>query len=376
MTLYLERPVANAGLHALVIGVANYPHLIDGTGKLAANPFGLKQVKAPYATALAIADWLETRYRSSTQPLASIDLLISPPPSAPALPDNVKPATMDNIVTAFHAWRARASANPDNFAFFYFCGHGLSQNSQLLLAQDFGNDPNPFVKSVDFDGTLPAMNECDARTQVYFIDACRNAPAILNQPLMKPLAIKGETLLIPTRPPRRTPELAVYYAADEGEESYAPTDGSPTYFSTALLTCLENGCSTDKRGRWVADTGKLTEAFQRVLNRIARLKNVPRLTVRVGKYTDVAQLNEVSKPSVWTWLDCRTPLARLESAMLMMNMRDHRDRHRSARGEERPWLCQVNPGWWRVDALFNNHPRYKAKDVPLFPPCEEHEIDR
>jgi hypothetical protein len=189
--------------------------------------------------------------------------------------------------------------------------------------------------------------------------------------------MKGQTLVFPTRKPRRIPELAVYYAADEGEESFAPNDGSPTYFNRALLTCLEKGCSQNKQGRWVADTDRLADAFQRVLDRIAREEKLrTRLTVLAGKHTDVAQLNEVSSPSVLTWLDCSTPLARLESAMLMTNLQNRKDKHRSPRGADRPWLNEVNPGLWLVDAVFNNYPRYRMRNLHLFPPCFEHEIDR
>src|SRR5678815_4803298 len=38
-------------LHALVIGVADYPHLMNGSGALAGDPLGLGQVTTPQYTA-------------------------------------------------------------------------------------------------------------------------------------------------------------------------------------------------------------------------------------------------------------------------------------------------------------------------------------
>ena len=49
-------------LHALVIGVGDYPHLNNGTGALANDPLGLSQVTTPPVTALALADWLLGSY--------------------------------------------------------------------------------------------------------------------------------------------------------------------------------------------------------------------------------------------------------------------------------------------------------------------------
>src|SRR5262249_20412560 len=65
-------------LHALVIAVANYPHLNGGGGAPALEPLGLSQITTPRYTGLAIADWLLTRYQNLNCRLGSVEVLLSP----------------------------------------------------------------------------------------------------------------------------------------------------------------------------------------------------------------------------------------------------------------------------------------------------------
>ena len=56
-------------LHALVIGVANYPHLIGGKpDELAADPLGLSQITTPDPTVRRIARWLIDDFKNDACP--------------------------------------------------------------------------------------------------------------------------------------------------------------------------------------------------------------------------------------------------------------------------------------------------------------------
>jgi hypothetical protein len=94
-------------LHALIIGVGEYPHLIGGSGSVASDPFGLSQLTSPPPTALAIADWLMTSFHNPDCPLGSVELLVSSP--SPMELENkgtgpLQRATMSNIQESIKKW--------------------------------------------------------------------------------------------------------------------------------------------------------------------------------------------------------------------------------------------------------------------------------
>src|ERR1043165_1192293 len=65
-------------LHAFIVGVGDYPHLIGGTGHPAVSNFGLKRLTTTILTAKKIANWLLVNQSSLAVPLGSIELLLSP----------------------------------------------------------------------------------------------------------------------------------------------------------------------------------------------------------------------------------------------------------------------------------------------------------
>lgn len=167
-------------LHAFVIGVSDYPHLNNGTGRRALDPLGLSQVTTPHYTALAIVNWLLSEYKNPRCPLGSIEVVISPPATI-ATPNGgmqTESATKDQIAKAFAKWEQRCSAHRDNIAFFYFCGHGISKTEQYLLAEDFGDPtvPDEWQNCINFDRMRDGMRKCLAQTQLFFVDACRETP--------------------------------------------------------------------------------------------------------------------------------------------------------------------------------------------------------
>jgi hypothetical protein len=60
-------------------------------------------------------------------PLGSLELLTSPTVDyelSPSLKRPTEEAVMENVKKAFKRWFHRLDSNPENVAFFYFCGHG------------------------------------------------------------------------------------------------------------------------------------------------------------------------------------------------------------------------------------------------------------
>ena len=178
--LFFSTGKPGPGLHALVIGVGAYAHLEGGSGTEIEDPLrygNLGQLTSPPRSALAFANWLrESNHDRWKAPLATIELLISPAPSDPdpagsslIFPD----ATIDGILAAFDAWTQRCGSDANNVAVFYFCGHGLQSEEQILLASDFGRYSNHFRGAFAFDSTREAFLQRLPKTQCFFVDACR-----------------------------------------------------------------------------------------------------------------------------------------------------------------------------------------------------------
>jgi hypothetical protein len=109
-------------------------------------------------------------------------------------PQPVAPATMDNVRIAFDRWHDRCDADPENVAVFYFCGHGIEADTLALLMEDFGKRPkNPWTQAMGFSLTRLGMTLCQAKTQFYFIDACRSVPRSV---LAEQGVISGEAFLV------------------------------------------------------------------------------------------------------------------------------------------------------------------------------------
>ena len=352
------------GLHALVIGVGAYPHLEGGSGPRAAKTFDLGQLQSPVPSARRIAKWLLDEYRNQQTPLRSLEVLLSPPAVPPEV--EIERASMANIEDAFIRWDQRCSRNPENIAFFYFCGHGLSTSTQFLLPDDFG-DPlrRRWKNCIDFDDTVVQMRVCRARTQLYFLDACSNRPTAEREDPSGGRLKDGEGRLAPA-----VPAFGSYSAASEGRQAFAPneTPDGVTYFAQALLDCLR-GAGVDPKGRkWFVTLNGLGSHLKKVMDRLGRL-NGRTLTPVIVTSGDT-DLHEVDRPFVMSLVDCRTKAARYGSEMSMSSGSDIR---RSQRGDKRPWLEEVPPGQWRFEVTYAV--QTDSWDWPLSPPCYDYEVD-
>lgn len=372
MTLYLPDTAAQVDLtqprlHALVVGVGDYPHLAGGAGHPAVVNFGLQQLTTTQFTARHIADWLATRFKNPACPLGSIELLLSPGapvPRAQGAPVVVETANKANVTAAFNRWWQRCHAQAGNIAFLYFCGHGISTASQYLLASDFGDPalPNLWANCIDFDGLRTGMRANNADTQLFFVDACREKPIdalIQNNPNGDPLC--NSSLF------DQVAASAAYYAAADGRQAYGPPN-EMTFFASALTEALE-GAGAIKKGGWVVDTFSLGNALGQIMTSLATLHNQP-LTCNPDPDGKPARIHEPAAARVRASIGCQTPLANAESEIRLQ--RQAVQVH-SQRGAARPWSGSVEAGDWDIELTFTTLPLVQRRET-LTPPVFELEL--
>ncbi len=348
-------------LHALIIGVARYPHLVGGGGAAALDALELGQVTIPAQTAPAIVDWLVNKYHNPACPLGSIELLLSCDGNAQA---GFEPATMLAIEQAFHRWEGRCSTVQENIAFFYFCGHGLAAASQYLLPEDFG-DParlNRWQNCIDFDRMRVGMRACNAQTQLFFVDACR-APAL---GMLDQANVEGQSLI--TASVWNTVRCsATYYAANEGGKAYGPPHGA-TYFSQALLQCLDGLASMNSQGKWVVNTYTLSSALGNIMHNFAQRFDQP-----LSCNPDVngsALIHEPGRATVLASIQCSSKGA---NAIADIELRRGASSFHATITDPKPLIAEVAPGDWEVVVQFpgGEYPSPVLQTHLLTPPLFE-----
>ncbi len=278
------------GLHAFIIGISVYPHLPEGRGKPAQPRIDMKQLDSTALSAYKMYCWLLKQRKYLPVQLASIRLLVSPSLQEKneisqklKLKQEDACCTRDNFVKAAIDWRKDASTNENNITFFYFAGHGIeiSKYTQALLLEDFANpDYRTLNNAVDFMNIYEGMRVSDtlpnmARTQLYFIDACRNQHPRLEQDQPRELSQVFSDVLSKQPDQRCAP---IFYATSSGGSAYS-IPGDQTVFSKAMLKFLdgyggekiekdEESRSQVKKWKWHIAAAHLSEALQDYINEV------------------------------------------------------------------------------------------------------------
>lgn len=344
-------------LHALVIGVADYPHLTNGLGPPAKDPLLLSQVSTPRYTAERLAQWLRDEYKNSEAPLGSVEWLVSTPGGHES-----EEAKMANIRLAANRWKKRCNSHPDNIAFFYFCGHGLHKNQQFLLPSDFG-DPefdNRWQNCIDFDGARMGMRSCQANTQLFFVDACRETPfGMLND-----LNVQGDQLFS-AEISDQVETTATYFATTTGKRAFGPED-KPTYFCEALLNCFDGLGASMEYGEWVVDTCSLGTALGKTILYYSTDKTGA-LSCSLEPSGIPRRLHEPGRCLVLALVSCWTPDA---GKLAEITVRQNGTEERSPVGEKRPAQFKLAPGEWEIEAAFpgGQYPNPPPENHQLHPP--------
>ena len=268
-----------SALHALIIGVSDYPHLPKNGDPPTENSFGMEKLSSPALSAYRVFEWLSSRATSHPVPLASCRMLLLPSAAEiatePGLAAFAGGWGINEVVTDAAAWRQDASQVRDSRTFFYFAGHGArrSQHDCVMILPGFGSGAGGILAAcIDTstlrDGMAPTARFPDiARTQMYVVDACRITPQEFRQFERMPTygVFDVEVNDIDDR------KAPIFYAAIPGTVAIG-RKGKQTLFSDALLQCLRGAAGEameeDPAGNvpWRVSVTSLNEALVKIVN--------------------------------------------------------------------------------------------------------------
>ena len=270
-----EVSVNGPATHALVIGVGKYPHLEGGSGKLTPDNDEMKQLSSPPISARAFSHWMIKEFNNPLVPIASVAMLISDKDDQIYNhPDGVEIAVecanIANISQAVLEWKARGDSDSRNMMIFYFCGHGMTAGLDMaLVLEDFGAIKGmPLKGAMDFREFHLGMDTCDARKQIYFIDACRS-PATA---MFDAYRCAGEKVLYGSNRATRgmePREAPIFYSSLSGKIAYG-LDNQISLYTQALLKALS--CSAQKIDadqKWKIYTDSLHSGILMILKRFS-----------------------------------------------------------------------------------------------------------
>lgn len=373
----LDRKLKGCATHALLIGVGHYAHLPGGSGKSKyAGNEGLGQLKSPPVSAREVAKWFLESFDSPTRPLSSLALLVSeknPKPLGFTLNGKKKSATPDRadiagVEKAIREWRKRGDTHEGNLLIFYFCGHGIAAGSELaLLMEDFGAvAAAPLDGALNFRGTYRGMDECLAREQVYFIDACRvGSPLLQNNNgagTRTPVQWTG-TVDIPSGKLRLGP---TFYSTLPDASAYAKP-GEPSVFTQALLAGLDGAGSGNELGDgWKVRTSRLVEAIDYLMGVVSEEFGVPGAQIPSSDAVVRVDLNTLKLPKVPVVVRVNP-----EVAMPLATLRCENKVVKEIRAPKgKPWRLSLAPDDYNFSAEFKGK-QYKTASMvneAVFPP--------
>jgi hypothetical protein len=362
------------GTHILIIGVGGYSYLNGGDREHVdeLRKFDrLGQLTSPPRSALAFeAAVLSVAPRAWTAPLATVQTLISPAPADPqpgGSRRSLAEATHDAIQTAFSDWKRRCDSHEDNVAIFYFCGHGLQNDQQILLASDFGRFPDaPFKGAFGFERTRDGFEQCKASTQCFFVDACRETPLdVLQFPNKDVPGLIDQDASY--RPPDRQLFRLVIRAAATRKKAFAPPN-DVSYFTKALIRAMKGAAGyLDERGRWAIFTDRLAARVPELL--VSEIGPSGRHQIAAPEVTVPTTLFLLDHaPTVILEVNC-DPTDAQAVATLRYVARDHPPVVRR-RFEPAPWTVEVAGGFYFIDASFGPGDIYNRsnRDILALPP--------
>lgn len=354
-----EQASGHRAIHALVIGIGDYPHLIGGSGALTQSHDGMGQLSSPPTSAREIADWFVSECNHPDYPDRTVALLLSEPGGQARYTNpqsrthhSVSNATYQNIADAIVDWKARGNAHEDDMLALYFCGHGVAEGlSMVLLPSDFGSNPNnAYDTALDFLALYNAMGQAQARFQCFFIDACRASSDTLGRNNGRsPIQIG----------PRMHPEpriAPVYYATLKGDDAHGGQNATSIYYE-ALLGALRDFAATDREGDgdWRVSTRTLSDALDHLME---RQQAAGKVLVQVPDSTEIhspfylCHLTHHPRASLYV---TSTPRDRLREAELVCRSGQTEVGRRNRLPEEE-WATNVPAGRVEVEVTLKGEP--------------------
>lgn len=268
-------------LHVLVAGVSSYPHLPGGAGTPAPNAFGMQQLSSTALSGFRVHEWILERRANFPLPLATVRVLLAPSAAELAAEPGLAAVASSCSLTDFQAaaseWRADASVDPGSMTIFYFAGHGVqrSKGDSVLLLEDFGDGlGGTLAKAINaralHNGMAPSPTRANvARTQLYFVDACRLQPEQFRDFEQMETGTVWDVELGGVDD-RCAP---TYFASVPGTLAYA-RKGKQTLFCEALLDCVRGGAAAELREeggteRWTITHMSLAERLAEYVPQLA-----------------------------------------------------------------------------------------------------------
>lgn len=246
------QPATATGTHILVVGISSYPWCAGGPlGPTPEACSTIQQLTSPHRSAHAVARWMSEHAEMFSPPLRSIRLVADPIAGQTFTPS---PPDFSTIKREFRAWQAAGDAG--STMLLYWCGHGFQhENQQLLLTRNAGEDGELEEHAVDITKTFALARASAPKTQLWLIDACREAASALD--LHCP---SGRSLL----PSATTSQLSQVTLKDMSMvvasalyQSASGQTNDPSWFSRALLDALSWRAYRKVNGQWMVRTTDL-----------------------------------------------------------------------------------------------------------------------
>lgn len=308
-----KKRIKGAATHAIVIGVGHYFHLPGGKSRKKFSGAGImRQLKSPPQSAKAIARWLIEEYKHPKKPLASVSLLVSEAKQSQfTFKDgnqkkivDVPAATAAEVTTAIREWHALGNEKSDHLLLFFFCGHGIAREPYLsLLLSDFGAvDTAPLDGAFDFRRFRQNMDECAAREQCYFVDACRVGSELLianDGYAGNPIIQRQGT----TNTSGRVRQAPVFYSTLAGADAYAEAS-EPSLYTKALLETFAGAGAGDEEGPWRVRTVLVHDALSFLVKEESERLQLTQLQIPQSEELSSIHLNVINTPKVPVIVSC------------------------------------------------------------------------
>jgi hypothetical protein len=383
------------GLHVFITGVSDYQYLPDDEmQESSGRSFGMCKLSCTALSAFKIFKWITDPNRKFPVGLATVRLLLSPTEAEintiPAISDICDRCSLENFCNDFRAFRSDAASHQTNHTFFYYAGHGIqrSKSDSVLLLDDFDNPGQAILyHSIDMSHLLELMRPtkpndsayCNmARTQTFFVDACRNYPDhIKNFHNTHPSQIDDEVDLdLDNR------NLTVFHSALSGGRA-KEIIGKQTIFCSLLIHCLDIAGvgsineKTDGTTEWGVSTDSLNlglkRSFEALKTRVPDL--IGEQDCDLGKMAAGVIIHRLDNPPIIPFeLEITPPEA---VTCFQLQVRDYTGNLKldlKAPVIPYPYRDQLPAGRYRFNLNFNPpHPSYisKERNLELLPPLKK-----